>query len=211
MGARVKIGIKFVAVASVIWLVIIASLPVQAYNAINESGKTAIPPEVPALASAFQANVSQVIGQSISGYIVETPQNPAEGGAITSGTVGYMHPPYQSQLWIVDLRGEPYPCGAKCVFLNDAARMVALPCTSGLLQFHERYPDQNVVRSPPFPVDANMGYNWWFFGDVEGLHTLWFTIEDYYGQVVRSNDVAFRVLIENCSPTPNCSPSFLHM
>jgi len=208
MGARVKIGIRFVAVASVIWWFIIVSHPIQAYNTTNESDETALPPNIPALASTFQANFSQEIGQNYSGYIAETPQNPAEGGAITSGTIGYTHPPYQSQLWIVDYRGEPYPCGAKCVFLNDAARMVAVPCTSGFLKFYEKYPDQNVVQSLPFPVDANIGYNSWFFGDVEGLHTLWFTIEDYYGQVARSNDVTFRVLIENCSPMSNCSPSF---
>ncbi len=199
--------IRVAAAACLIWSFIAASFLAEASN-VNASGDIALLPDISALEGAPQSNLSQVLGQNYSGYIAEIPQNPSSEDAFASGTADYRHPPHQDQLWIVDYLGNPYPCGEKCVFSNDLAEMVAIPCTSGLLKLYEKYPDQNVVESPPFPVYANMGYYRWFIGDVAGLHTLWFTIEDFYGQVTRSNDVIFHVMIENCSPIANCSPSF---
>ncbi len=198
---RIRVG--FAAIACIILWFIAASLLVEAYNSLNESDVTAHLPDIPVLEGAFQANLSQVIGQNYSGYLSETTQNPASWDPATSGTIDYPYPPYQNQLWIVDYLGNPYPHGAKCTFLNDFARMVAVPRTDGLLRFYERYPDQNVVGSSPIPVYANMGYYGWFISDVAGLHTIWFTVEDFYGQVTRSNDVVFRAVIENCSPMVN--------
>lgn len=207
MGVKVREKIRIVAVACLIWWFIAASFLAEASN-INASDGTALLPNISALEGAPQANLSQVLGQNYSGYIAEIPQNPASEDASASGTVDYRHPPNQDQLWIVDYLGNPYPCSAKCVFSNDLAEMVAIPRISGLLKLYEKYPDQNVKESPPFPVYANMGYYRWFIGDIAGLHTLWFTIEDFYGRVTRSNDVIFHVMIENCSPIANCSPSF---
>ncbi len=201
---KIRVGFGFVAMACIILWFVAASLPVEANNTLNGSDVTAYLPNIPALEVAFQANLSQVIGQNYSGYIAEMAQNPAAWDPSTSGTIDYPYPPCQDQLWIVDYLGNPYPCGAKCTFLNDFARMVAVPYMSGLLRFYEKYPDQNVMESSPISVNANQGYYGWFISDVAGLHTVWFTVEDFYGQVTRSNDVKFRVVIENCSPMANC-------
>lgn len=50
-------------------------------------------------------------------------------------------------------------------------------------------------------------YNWWFIGDSEGLHALWFTIKDPSGQVSQSNEVTYRVLLEDCTEIANFPPS----
>jgi hypothetical protein len=175
------------------WL-IIAGFPAAGYNSLNESAEAALPLNIPALES-LQVNLSQ-IGLNYSNYIDKTPLN------LTNNC--------QSTLLIVDYWGNYYPCNAKCVFLHDLARMIVAPCKSGFIKLYERNPDGGVVESRYIPVLSNKRYNWWFIGDIQGLHTLWYTIDNGYGKVSRSNDVTFQVILENCPGIANCSPSSRH-
>ena len=191
----------------VCWLTI-AGLPAAGYNSLNESAEAAIPLNIPALQS-LQVNLSQ-IGLNYSNYIGNVPHNLTNNETSIAGSVDYSYPNCQNTLRIVDYWGNYYPCDAKCVFLHDVARMIVAPCHSGLIKLYEKNPDGNVVESRYIPVSADRRYNWWFIGDIEGLHTLWFTMEDRYGQVSRSNDVTFQVILENCPGIANCSPSSGH-
>lgn len=187
-----------------LWL-IIAGFPVAGYNSLNESAEAALPLNIPALES-LQVNLSQ-LGLNYTEYVDKMPHNLANNNSSMLGSVGYSYANCPSRLRIVDYWGNSYPCNAKCVFLHDMARTIVSPCSRGFLKLHERYPDNHEVESSYIPVFANSKYDWWFIGDIEGIHTLWFTIEDRYGQISRSNDVTFQVILENCPNIANCSPS----
>lgn len=172
------------------WL-IFAGFPASGYNSLNESAEAALPLSSPA-SESLQANLSQ-IGLNYSDYTDKISFNFSNN--------------CNNQLNIVDYWGNYYPCNAKCVFLHDTARMVLAPSKSGLIKLYEKNPDGNVIESNYIPVFADRIYNWWFIGDIEGLHTLWFKIVDLTFHVSRSNDVTFQVILENCSPIASCSPS----
>ncbi len=195
---------NFVAVVCLACWLMIAGFPVAGYNSLNESAEAALSLNIPALES-LQVNLSP-LGLNYTDYIDKMPHNLTNNDTSTAGSVSYSHINCPSQLRIVDYWGNYYSCNAKCVFLHDMARTIISPC-SGFLKLHERYPDSHEVESNYIPVFANKIYNWWFIGDIEGLHTLWFTIEDRYGQISRSNDVTFQVILENCPNIANCSPS----
>jgi hypothetical protein len=185
---------NFVAVVCLACWLIIAGFPVAGYNSLNESAEAALPLNISAL-ETLQANLSQ-IGLNYSNYMDNMSNN----------LINHC----QNSLKIVDYWGNYYPCNAKCVFLHDAARMIVAPCNGGFIRLYEKNPDGNIVESRYIPVSSNRRYNWWFIGDIEGLHILWYTIENRYGQVSRSNDVTFQVVLENCPGIANCSPSSWH-
>lgn len=175
------------------------------YNSLNDSADASIPLNIPTLES-FQVNLSQP-ELNYTDYIDKIPYNSTNNETSMPVSIGYSRNSCPSQLRIVDYWGNYYSCNAKCVFLHDMARTIVSPCSRGYLKLHERYPDSHEVESRYIPVYGNSKYNWWFIGDIEGLHTLWFTIEDRYGQISRSNDVTFEVILENCPNIENCSPS----
>lgn len=178
---------SFVAAVCLACWLIISVFPVSGYNSLNESADAALTLNIPALESD---------------QVDEMPNNLTNTSSVVD-----LNTNCPSRLWIVDYWGRRYSCDAKCVFLHDMARMIAAPCKSGLLKLHEEYKDGTVVESRYIPVSANKRYNWWFIGDIEGLHTLWFTINDRRGQVSKSNNVTYQVILENCPGIANCSPS----
>jgi hypothetical protein len=206
---ELKMRSYFIAAVCLACWLIIAGFPVAGYNSLNESAEAALPLNIPALES-LQVNLSQGNGLNYGDYIDEMPHNLTNNETSMRGSVDYSQPNCQSQLRIVDYWGNSYSCNAKCVFLHDVARTIVAPYNGGFLKLYERNPDGNVVGSRYIPVSANKRYNWWFIGDIEGLHTLWFTIQDRYGQISRSNDVTFQVILENCPDISNCSPSSWH-
>lgn len=187
------------------WL-IIAGLPAVGYNSLNESAETALSLSVPA-SEGVPADIGQEVGENYSANLEKISQGSVDNETSAQDSVD-SHYNCNGQLWIVDYWGHRYPCNGKCLFLNDIVRMIVIPCKSGLLKLYEENPDHNVAESRYIRVPANKRYNWYFIGDTEGLHTLWFTVKDRFGQISRSNNATFRVIIENCSPIANCSPSF---
>lgn len=202
-----RIRTYFVAAICLACWLIIAGFPVSGYNSLNESAEAALLLNIPALESN-QVNSSQENWLNDSDKVDEMPQNLTNMEPSMSGSVDYSNTNTncQSHLWIVDYWGNHYQCNAKCVFLHDVARMIVAPCKTGSLKLYEKNPDGNVVESRYIPVSANRRYNWWFIGDTDGLHTMWFTIKDRYG-VSQSNEVKYQVILENCPGIANCSPS----
>ena len=199
--------ISFVATICLACWVISMGFPVAGYNSLNESAESALPLNIPALDS-LQANLSQGGGLNYSDYIDEMTHYLTNNETSMSSSVNHSCTNCKNNLRIVDYWGNYYSCNAKCVFLHDVARMIVVPRTNGCLKLYEKNPDGYVVGSRNIPVSAHERYNWWFIGDIEGLHTLWFTLVDRYGQVSRSNDVTFQVILENCCPNiSNCSPT----
>jgi hypothetical protein len=179
-----------VAVCLACWL-IIASFPVSGYNSLNESSEAALLLNIPALESD---------------QVDEMPDSLTNMSSVDTSSINYVN-----RLWIVDYWGNHYSCNEKCVFLHDAARMIVAPCKTGLLKLHERYNDGNEVQSGFIRVSANRRYNWWFIGDTEGLHTMWFTIQrNRFDNVSPSNEVKYQVVPQNCPGIANCSPSSRH-
>ena len=203
-----RMRINFVAAICLACWLILAGFPVSGYNSLNESAEAALPLNILALESD-QVNSSQENLQNYSDVADEMPYNLTNITAPVSSSVDYSNSGTQCQnhLWIVDYWGNHYTCNAKCVLLHDTAKMVIAPCKTGSLKLYEKNPDGNVVESRYIRVPANKRYNWWFIGDTEGLHTLWYTIKDRYGQVSQSNNVTYQVILENCPGIANCSPS----
>lgn len=185
------------------WFIIVG-LPAAGYNSLNESSETAFSLSI-STSGDVQADIGQEVGDNYSAYLENISQD-SIGNITSAQDFADLRSNCNSQLWIVDYWGKRYPCNGKCVFLNDIVRMIVIPCKRGLLKLYEENPDHNVVESHYIPVSANKKYNWYFIGDTEGLHTLWFTVKDRWG-TSRSNNATFRVMIENCSPIANCSPS----
>jgi hypothetical protein len=200
-----KMRILLVAALCMACLLIIAGLPAFGYNSLNETAEAALSLSIPAK-DGVQTDLDAELGDNYSAYLENIPQDSIENDTSIQDAVDSRRP-CENQLWIVDYWGHHYPCNGKCVFVNDVVRMIVIPCKRGILKLHEEYiEDGNFVESRPMPVSANKKYNWYFIGDMEGTHRLWFTLTDRLGQVSQSNEVRFKVLIENCSPVANCSP-----
>jgi len=200
---KMRIKFKLVSAICIACWFFLAGFPVNGYNSFNESAETSLALDI--YSSENEFDLSQGIEQN---YSSDMSLNLTNMDMNASDSVDYSRANCQGQLWIVDYWGKHYPCNAKCVFLNDMARMIITPCKNGFLKLYEKYPtDQNVVESRYIPVRANKKYNWWFVGDTEGQHELWFTLKDLRGSVSRSDSATFRVIVENCSPIANCSPS----
>ena len=182
-----RIRTNFVAAVCLACWLIIACFPVSGYNSLNESAEAALPLNIPALESD---------------QVEEMPDNLTNMSSVFDSSANCLN-----RLWIVDYWGKRYPNDSKYVFSNDVVRMIVAPCKRGLLKLYEEYPEGNVVESRYIPVSANRRYNWWFIGDTEGLHTMWFTIKDRYGQVSESNNVTYQVISEDCPGIANCSPT----
>lgn len=196
--------LKLIAAICIACWFAIAVFPVAGYNSINVSSETDLSLNI-SEPDNIQAYPEQEICQNCSDNISVLSQNLTN--ISLSDTVDYSHYSCQSHLWVVDYWGNHYPCNSRCIFLKDMAKMIISPCKTGYLKLYEKYPDQNIAQSRYIPVYANKRYSWWFVGDIEGVHTLWFTLTDLRRQVLRSNDATFRVIVDNCSPTANCSPS----
>lgn len=176
-----------VAVCLAFWL-IFASFPVSGYNSLNESFEAALLLNI----SAFESDPAD-----------EMPENLTNMSFVEDSSINCVN-----RLWIVDYWGNHYSCNERCVFLHDAARMIVAPCKTGLLKLFERNPDGNVAESGFIRVSANRRYNWWFIGDTEGLHTLWFTVQkNRYGNISPSNEAKYQVVPENCPGIDSCLPS----
>jgi hypothetical protein len=182
---------NFVAAVCLACWLFIASFPVSGYNSLNESSEAALLLNISALES---------------GQVDEMPENLTDMGSVDDSSINCVN-----RLSIVDYWGNRYSCNAKCVFLHDVSRMIIAPCKRGLLKLYEEYPDNTVLQSGYIPVSANRRYNWWFIGDIEEKHTMWFEIYDRYGNLVsESNRVEYMVVPENCPGIENCSPSSRH-
>jgi hypothetical protein len=197
---------RLITALCIISWIVIAAFPAEGYNSINESAEIAIPLNS-AVSESSNVGFGQVIELNNSTSFWEESQNLTSLDRSEADSINISRPNCQSNLRIVDYWGNRYSCNAKCVFLRDVARMTVIPCKRGYIKLYEEYPDKNVVTSRSIPVYANRRYNWWFVGDVVGLHTLWFTIGDRYGQASRSNNVTFEVIEQNCGRIENCSPS----
>ncbi|RQW78249.1 MAG: hypothetical protein EHM14_12495 [Methanothrix sp.] len=193
------------AVGIACWL-ILAGFPAAGYNSLNGSSEDILSLNV-AASEGIHAGLAQEIGDNYSAYLEKISSDSA-GNETLAGDVADSAAICNGQLWIVDYWGNRHPCDGKCVFMDDIVRMIVIPCKRGLLKLYERNPDGNVIESRYIPVSANRRYSWYFVGDTEGLHDLWFTLTDRYRQVSQSNQVTFRVMIENCSPIANCSPTY---
>jgi hypothetical protein len=179
---------NFVAAVCLACWLIIACFPVSGYNSLNESSEAALLLNIPALESD---------------QVDEMPDNLTNMSFVDDSSIDCVN-----RLRIVNYWGNQYLCNEKCVFLQDAARMIVTPCKTGLLKLYERNPDGNVAQSGFIRVSANRRYNWWFIGDTEGLHTLWFTVQrNRYGNISPSNEVKYEVVPQNCPGIANCSPS----
>jgi hypothetical protein len=198
-----RIKFKLVSAICIACWFFLAGFPVDGYNSLNGSAETSLPLDIYS-SESIEVDLSQGIEQN---YSSNMSQNLTDMDMNASDSVDYSRVNCQGQLWIVDYWGNHYPCNAKCVFLNDIAKMIIVPCKTGFLKLFEKYPDRNVVESRNIPVYANKKYSWWFVGDTEGQHELWFTLKDLRGSVSRSDSATFRVIVENCSPIANCSPS----
>ncbi len=204
MGEEMRIPI--VAALCIACCFIIAGLPAAGYNSFNESAENAFSLSIPA-SEDVQAELGQEVGENWSIYFEKILPGSIDNETSSSDSVDASR--YRiDQLQIVDYWGHLYPCNGKCVFLHDVARMIAIPSKRGLLKVYERNPDNSTVGSRYIPVSANRKYNMYFIGDSIDLHTLWFTVTDRFGGSTRSNNVTFKVMINNCSPIANCSPTF---
>ena len=203
-----RIRTNFVAAVCLACWLIIAEFPVSGYNSLSESAK--LPSIEYSSLESDRIGLVQEDLQNYSDMVDEMPDNLTNTTLPISSSVDYSNTntECQNHLWIVDYWGNRYPCNAKCVFLHDIAKMIIAPCKTGSLKLYEKNPDGNLVESGYTRVPANKWYNWWFIGDTEGQqHTLWFTIKDRYGQVSRSNNVTYQVILENCPGISNCSPT----
>jgi hypothetical protein len=203
MVKRMKLRIKISIAVCLACFLAIAGFPAVGYNSLNESAESAQSLNI----HEFESLEANEIGINYSDFLNKTPQEKANNTTSMLGSVDVSHPNRPCLLQIVDYWGYYYPCNAKCVFLNDIARMVITTCSGGYLKLYEEYPDTKVVESRYIPVSANRKYNWWFIGDVEGIHTLKFEIVDRYGTVHKSNTVEFQVIPQNCPDIENCMPS----
>jgi hypothetical protein len=197
---------NFVAAICLACWLIMAVFPVSGYNSLNEAAEAALPLSIPAL-EGVQVDFSEENLLKYGNNDDGISPNLTNIDPSISGSVDYSDPNCQSDLRIVDYWGNHYSCNADCVFLDGISRMIVAPCKRGWLKLYEEYPDGNVVESRHIPVFADREYNWWFIGDTEGLHTMWFTIIDHLGQVSQSNEVTYRVLLKDCPEVANCSPS----
>jgi hypothetical protein len=187
------------------WL-ILAGFPAAGYNSLNESSENILSLNVAASEGA-QAGLDLETGDNLDAYFEKISGN-ITGNETFAEDIEDSTSICNGQLWIVDYWGNRHSCDGKCVFMDDIVRMIVIPCKRGLLKLYERNPDGNVVQSHYIPVSSNRIYSWYFIGDTEGLHDLWFTLTDRYRQVSQSNQVTFKVMIENCSPIANCSPTY---
>jgi hypothetical protein len=192
------------AVCVVCWL-ILAGFPAAGYNSLNETSENILSLNT-AASEGIQAGLGQEIGDNYSAYLEKISSDSA-GNETLAGDIEDSSSACSSRLLIVDYWGRPHSDNEKCVFIDDIVRMVVIPCKRGLLKLYERNPDGTEFQSRYIPVSANKRYSWYFIGEPEGLHTLWFTLTDRYRQVSQSNQVTFKVMIENCSPIANCSPT----
>ena len=197
-----RIKFRLISAICIACWIFFAGFPVNGYSSFNESAEPSLALDI--YSSENEVDLSQGIEQD---YSSDMSENLTNMDINASDSLDYSRNNCQSRLWIVNYWGKHYPCNAKCVFMNDIARMIITPCKNGYLKLYEKYPDQNVVESRYIPVRANKKYNWWFIGDTGGEHELWFTLKDLRGSVSRSDSATFRVIVENCSPIANCSPS----
>jgi hypothetical protein len=196
--------IPLIAALGICWL-ILAGFPAVGYNSLNESSENILSLNA-AASEGIQAGLGQGTGDNFDAYFEKISGN-LTGNETFAGDIEDSSTVCSSQLLIVNYWGRPHSDNEKCVFVDDIVRMVVIPCKRGLLKLFERNPDGAEFQSYYIPVSANKRYSWYFIGDRDGLHTLWFTLTDRYRQVSQSNQVSFKVMIENCSPIANCSPT----